>query len=102
MVFKRNYDKKKQKSLYKARIVAKGFFLREEIEYVETFDPVVLLESLLLRVEKFVSEQWHVHSADFWNAFLNRDIDVDLFISWDDVVCKLKESLHDLRQSLRL
>lgn len=56
MVFKRKLDDQGQVSLYKAQLLAEGFFQKEEIDYLKTFGPVVLLESLLFVVEKLVSE----------------------------------------------
>lgn len=99
MVFKRKLDDHGQVSRYKARLVAKGFFQKAGIDYHETFASVASFKSLHLLVGKFVSEKWRVHHAYISTVFLNRDINVDLFVSWEDVVYKLKKSLYGLKQS---
>lgn len=91
MVFKSKLGDQGKVSRYKSRLVAKRFFQGKLVDNLETFAPVVPFESLFLLVGKFVSEERHVHHADISTAFLNRHIDVDLFVSWENVMYKLKK-----------
>lgn len=61
-----------------------------------------MFESLLLLVENFLPEEWHVHHTDISTAILNGYIDVDLFVLWDNVLYKLEKSLYRYKQSFRL
>lgn len=61
--------------------MAKRCSENEIIDYHKTFSSVVLFKSLLLLVEKYVPEEWHVHRTDFLTVFLNGDIYVNLFVS---------------------
>lgn len=99
MVFKQKLDDQGLISRYKARRVVKRFFQKEGIDYLETFASVVSFHILLLLVGKFISKGWHVHHANISPAFLNGDIDGDLFVSWPDVAYQFKKILYGLRQS---
>lgn len=80
MGFNCKLDDNGQVSCYKARLLAKGLF-QNGTDYFETFFIVVLFESLLPLVEKFVAKEWHVHHTNILTAFLNGHIDVDLILS---------------------
>lgn len=101
-VFRRKLDDKSNLCRLKARLVAKFFFQKEGINYLETFAPVFLFEVLLLLAEKFVSEAWHVHHADITTAYLYVFINEELYMSWDNVFYKLKKCLYGWKQSPRL
>lgn len=51
-------------SRFKARLVANRFLQKEDIDYSETFAPVVAFEIFLLLVRKFVSKAWLVFQVD--------------------------------------
>lgn len=40
---------------------------------------------MLMVLRKYVGEGWFVHHADIATAFLNGEIDGELFIEWDGV-----------------
>lgn len=102
MVLKRKLNDMGNVRRFKARLVANGFFQKQEIDYSETPPPAVPLEVLLLLMRRLVSEGWQIHDDDISTATLNRDIDGWIYVSWNEVVYKLQKSLHDLKQSPQL
>lgn len=45
-----------------------------------------------------MSDRWLVQRADISTAFLNGDIDGEVYVSWDNVCNTLKQSLYGLKQ----
>ncbi|KAL7726245.1 hypothetical protein ACLKA6_001649 [Drosophila palustris] len=102
----------------KARLVAKGFTQREGIDYTETFSPVARIGSIRALIAIAVEFSLDVHQFDFNSAYLNGEIEEDIYINvppeFDDIltgkekqkygknnVCKLKKALYGLKQSGR-
>ena len=54
----------------KARIVAKGFTQREELDYEETFSPTLRFESVRLMVAGAAAGNMHTHKMDVTTTFL--------------------------------
>jgi len=95
---------------YKARLVAKGFTQTHGIDYQETFAPVAKINSIRVLLSLAVSLNWPLHQLDVKNAFLNGDLEEEVFMSLppgfeehlgDGKVCRLRKSLYGLKQSPR-
>lgn len=97
---------------YKARFVARGFSQVQDIDYHETFSPTARLTSLRMLLQLAVQNDYLVHQMDVSTAYLNADIDCEVyleqpegFVKTDEygnkLVCKLKKSLYGLKQSGR-
>jgi len=56
---------------YKARLVARGFTQQEDIDYFETFSPIIKQTTIRLVFSIAVSHNWKIHQLDIHNAFLN-------------------------------
>jgi hypothetical protein len=56
---------------YKARLVAKGFKQRYEIDYEDTFSPVVKAATIRLVLSLAMKQGWSLRELDVQNTFLH-------------------------------
>ncbi|OWZ05487.1 Gag-pol Polyprotein [Phytophthora megakarya] len=108
IVTKRN--EKGEVERLKARLAIRGFMQKFGIDYLQTYCPVVRIESvqLVLLISMFLGlECKHV---DFVTAFLNGELnDVDIYMEQPegyedgtDRVCRLRKSLYGLKQASKV
>lgn len=109
-VFAVKHNKDGTVDKFKARLVARGFSQRFGIDYNQTFSPTVRPESLRLLFALAVQEGWIVHQVDVSTAYLNGDLEEEIymeqpdgFVNEDkpDYVCYLNKSIYGLKQSGR-
>ena len=96
---------------YKARLVAKGYSQLYGIDFTETFAPVVRFSSLRAILAIAASADYEIHQMDVKTAFLNGDLDEDIYMQQPDGyraagaqvdhVWKLNKSLYGLKQAGR-
>ena len=93
----------------KARLIAKGCSQVYEVDYLETFSPTPRRTTIRMVMQKAIQEGMIVHQMDFDTAYLNADLDCDIFVKPPDgfmenpnMVWKLKKSLYGLKQSGRM
>ena len=104
---KRNANNEPEK--YKARLVAKGYCQEYGIDYYETFAPVVKVQTLRTIFALSAQQDLVVHQVDINTAFLNGDLEEEIFIEpppgivkyKKDEVCKLHKALYGLKQAPR-
>jgi histone deacetylase 1/2 len=65
---------------YKARMVAKGFKERYDIDCVDTFSPVVKATTIRLVLSISVSKRWSLRQLDVKNMFLHGVLEEDLYM----------------------
>lgn len=96
---------------FKARLVCRGFEQQEGVYYKETFAPVVKLTTFRIFFAMCAYLKLVAHLMDVVTAFLNGDIDKDIYIEQPEGfvseqppnhVCKLHKSLYGLKQAPRL
>jgi hypothetical protein len=106
-VFKVKRDEHKAVSKHKARLVMKGYTQRHDIDYDEVFTSVARLDSVRLLIALAAHEGWEVHHMDFKSAFLNDDLQEEVYVEQptgfiiagkEHKVLKLKKALYRFHQ----
>lgn len=94
----------------KARLVAKGYVQRYGIDYEEVFSPVARIETIRLLLALAAKQGWQVHHVDVKSAFLNGDLQEEVYVSQPEgfvkeqhreKVYRLYKALYGLRQAPR-
>lgn len=93
---------------YKARLIAKGFTKKEGIEYKETFSPISKKDSFRIIMALVAYYDLELHLIDVKTVFLNENLEEEVYIDQpkgfsikrnEHMVCKLKKSIHRLKQA---
>lgn len=91
---------------FKARLVCKGFSQEIGINYLDDWAPVASFDSLRLLLALAALKGYNLAQFDATTAFLNGDIDYDIYVrpppgtnTKIGKVWKLKKSLYSLKQS---
>ena len=94
----------------KAKLVAQGFYQKEEIDYKETFAPVAHLEAIRILLAFAASKGFKLYQMDVKSAFLNGYIEEEIYVrqppsfenpKFPNHVFKLHKALYGLKQALR-
>ncbi|GJR23151.1 retrovirus-related pol polyprotein from transposon TNT 1-94 [Tanacetum coccineum] len=94
----------------KARLVAKGYRQEEGIDFEESFAPVARIEAIRIFIANAASKNMVIYQMDVKTAFLNRDLQEEVFVSqpegFEDPehlthVYRLKKALYGLKQAPR-
>lgn len=100
--------KTKTDGTHKARLVVKGYEQRYGIDFGETFAPVVRGEALRVLLSLTARLNWSISQFDITSAFLNGDLDEEVYIEppeGTDIplenVCRLQKALYGLKQAPR-
>lgn len=100
----------------KARLVAKGYTQKEGIDYSETFAAVAKMDSIRFLFSIAVTNDLLIHQMDVKNAFLNAEIDHEIYLALpeglaipqeelaklkekEELVFRLKKSMYGLKQA---
>lgn len=95
---------------HKARLVAKGFQQTPDVDFGETFNPVVKPTSIWIVLTLVVSFSWEIRQLDVNNAFLNGVLQETVYLKQPEGcrdqqrpnhICKLVKALYGLKQAPR-
>jgi hypothetical protein len=109
-IFKTKHSADGSIEKYKARFVARGFSQKEGIDYEETFAPVARYTSNRTILALAAKMKWKLHQMDVKTAFLNGNIEEEVYIEQPkgfevednkSHVCRLKKELYGLKQAPR-
>ena len=95
---------------FKARLAAKGFKQKEDIDFFDTFSLVTKVTSIRLLIAIAAIHNLMIHQMDVKTTFLNGDLEGEIYMDQPEGftmpgnehnVCKLLKSLHGLKQARR-
>jgi hypothetical protein len=109
-VYKTKLDANGRPLRYKARYVAKGFKQVHGVDYFDTYSPVTRMTSIRTFLAIACLENWDLESMDVDTAFLNADVDEEVYVTQPEgfqvldkqkkpLVCRLRKSIYGLRQA---
>lgn len=95
---------------YKGRLVVKGYLQEAGVNFQETFSPVVKPTTIQVVLALAVSLGWTLRQVDINNAFLNGDLQEEIYMvqppgfeqqgnGGQQLVCRLKKALYGLKQA---
>lgn len=98
----------------KVRLVAKGYTQKEGQDYNDTFSPVAKMATVKLLLKISATKKWSLTQLDISNAFLNGDLEEEIFMKIPEgyaerkgvifpprTVLKLNKSIYGLKQASR-
>ena len=80
-VFRTKFKADRSLDKYKARLVVKGFQKTLGIDYFEAFSFVVKASTIWIVFTLAISRGWDIQEIDINNAFLNRDLGEEVFMT---------------------
>ena len=109
-VYKRKKGIDGKVETFKARLMAKGYTQKEDIDYEEIFSPVVMLKSIRILLSITTHYDYEIWQMDVKTAFLNGNLEEEIYMlqsegfiakNQEHMVCKLKRSIYGLKQASR-
>jgi hypothetical protein len=80
-IFKMKKDEKGDIIKHKARLVAKSYVQKQGVDFGELFASVVRMECIILLLAVAARERWLVHHMNVKSAFLNGNLNEEVYVS---------------------
>ncbi|KAG7599301.1 Integrase catalytic core [Arabidopsis suecica] len=109
-IFRLKTDASGEAIKHKARLVARGFTQEYGVDYLETFAPVSRYDTIRIVMAIAVQQGWKLFQMDVKSAFLNGDLEEEVYIEQppgfieegeEGKVLKLHKALYGLKQAPR-
>ena len=109
-IFKKKTDADGNVTVYKARLVTKGFRQVQGVDYDETFSPIAMLKSVRIMLAIAAFYDYEIWQMDVKTAFLNGFLKEELYMMQPEgfvnpkgvnKMCKLQRSIYGLVQASR-
>ena len=109
-MYKVKYNIDSSVNCYKVWLVAKGYAQQHGIDYDETIVSVAKVTTVRVLLAVAAAKGWHLHQMDVKNAFLQDDLEEQVYMiqtprflsEWNTLaICRLKKSLYRLKQAPR-
>jgi hypothetical protein len=93
-------------SMYKARLVTKGYAQTYGIDYEETYSPVAKMTTIRAIIAMATTKGWSLHQMDVKNFFFHEDLQEKVYMeqprgyvdqTHPNLVCRLKKPLYGLK-----
>lgn len=78
-IYKIKHKSDRSIECYKAKLVAQGYN-QEEVDYFETFCPVIKPTTIRLVLSITISNNWCIHQLDIYNSFLNGELHETVYV----------------------
>ena len=107
-IFKRKYFPDGSIEKYKARLVAKSFSQKQNVDYFDTFAPVTRMTSIHILIALALFHKLFIHQMDVKTMILNGNLEEEIYmlqpegcfiLGHENNVCKLHKSLYGLKQA---
>ena len=80
-IYKVKHNADSSVNCFKARLVAKGYVQMHGVDYEETFAPVANMTIVLIVIALAVAKRWHLHQMDVKNAFLQGELEEEVYMN---------------------
>eukprot|EP01018_Ginkgo_biloba_P019839 Gb_31472 [translate_table: standard] len=105
-IYKTKYKFDRSINEHKARLVAKGYSQQEGIDYIDTFAPIINMDTIKTMLVLAAQHGWIIYQMDVKSAFLNGYVDEEIYVEkpqgfkitgMENKVYKLKKELYGLK-----
>ena len=107
-IFKRKYLTDDSIEKYKAKLVAKVFSQKQNVDYFDTLGPITRISSIRILIALAFIHKLFIHQVDAKTNFLNGDLEEEIYMlqpegcitpGQENKVYKLNKSLYGLKQA---